>query len=344
MSMLNRPSLSFCIPTYNRVESVIRSVTAILSIPDKDIEIVVLDNGSTDNTLDSLRLIRDERLIVYENGKNKGALYNMVNVLNKGKGLFLVYLTDQDAINSKEIAKFKNFLLDQKRLAGGYCEFNSKSKIDFELFDKGYEAIRKIGYLSRHPTGYFFNRKMMKAVNYIDKFSDYSFVDLFPLEFVLAELGEVGKGGVYYRPIFTPETGKKVETTKSATTRGSSKNAFFSPKARLKMALNFTKHIDTLNIECNNKKKMIVVVFVQGLFLATFGYRSILNNSKLCKHYDINKRSLNVIDLTRIGYNFYLDFCQNSKSLNINRVEFEFKIAFNFLIYSYFKLKNKWFI
>lgn len=121
-------------------------------------------------------------------------------------------------------------------------------------------------------------------------------------------------------------------------------NAFFSPKARLKMALNFTKHIDTLNIECNNKKKMIVVVFVQGLFLATFGYRSILNNSKLCKHYDINKRSLNVIDLTRIGYNFYLDFCQNSKSLNINRVEFEFKIAFNFLIYSYFKLKNKWFI
>jgi hypothetical protein len=41
----------------------------------------------------------------------------MVNVLNKGKGLFLVYLTDQDAINSKEIAKFKNFLLEQKKLA-----------------------------------------------------------------------------------------------------------------------------------------------------------------------------------------------------------------------------------
>ena len=240
MSELNRVVLSFCIPTYNRVESIVKSVSAILSIPDKDIEIVVLDNGSTDDTLNSLRLIKDKRLVIYENKENKGALFNMVNVLNKGTGLFLVYLTDQDAVDSGEIARFKNFLLSQKGLAAGYCKFNSNSKIDFELFSKGYEAVRKIGYLGRHPTGYFFNRKMMRVTNHIDRFSDYNFVDLFPLEFVLSELAEMGFGAIYHRPIFIPETGKKVETTKSATTIGSSKNAFFSPKSRLKMALNFS--------------------------------------------------------------------------------------------------------
>ena len=127
---MNNIELSFCIPTYHRAQSVYKLVTDILLCSDPAIEVVVLDNGSTDDTLSILRAIKDDRLCVYTNGENKGALFNMVNVINKGTGKFLVYSTDQDHIDYTKILGFKTFLLQQANLAGGFCAFNSESKID----------------------------------------------------------------------------------------------------------------------------------------------------------------------------------------------------------------------
>ena len=50
--------LSFCIPTYNRASSVCRLVADILSCRDSGIEVVVLDNGSTDDSLSLLQAIK----------------------------------------------------------------------------------------------------------------------------------------------------------------------------------------------------------------------------------------------------------------------------------------------
>lgn len=338
--MSNHINLSFCIPTYNKVERVMESISAILSNPSTDIEVVVLDNGSTDNTLESLKAIKDKRLIIYENGENKGALFNMVNVLDKGSGKFLVYLTDQDSVNPIEINNFKDFLLGQNNLAGGYCRFNSNEIIDFEIFNQGYDAVCNIGYLGRHPTGYFFNRSMMKTIKHVDRFSDYSFVDLFPLEFVFAELGMLGNGAVYHRAIFKPETGKRVGESKSSTTKGQSSRAFFSPDSRLKMTLNYIKHIGTLDLDSSQKNKTNTIVFARGLISATFGYRSILQNDRLCAHYNMKKRRLKMREVMTIGYNFYTGFFQKSSVMHVNRVEFGLRVVSVVLAGFYTKVKK----
>jgi glycosyltransferase involved in cell wall biosynthesis len=46
----DNPFLSICIPTYNRVHKTLSLVTSILEYDDVDIEVVVLDNCSSDNT------------------------------------------------------------------------------------------------------------------------------------------------------------------------------------------------------------------------------------------------------------------------------------------------------
>ncbi len=153
--------LCFCIPTYNRAQSVSRLVMDILSCNDKYIKVVVLDNGSTDDTLSILHKISDNRLLVFSNRENKGALYNMINVINKGIGDYIVYSTDKDHVSSDKITEFRIFLSSKKFLACGYCKLNSKSNIKYELFDSGYEAIKKIAYKGYHPTGYFFNNNML---------------------------------------------------------------------------------------------------------------------------------------------------------------------------------------
>lgn len=329
--------LCFCIPTYNRVQSVYRLVTDILACRDASIQVVVLDNGSTDNTLSVLQGINDSRLFVYTNGENKGALYNMVHVLNKGMGEYLVYSTDQDYVDSNKITEFKAFLLQQPDLACGFCTFDSVSTVEYELFPAGYRAIKNIAYKGRHPTGYFFNNKLLKSINITERFSDYDVVDLFPLEFVFAELCLKGNGAIYHRPIFTPETGVSVVNHKSSTTDGKSKKAFFSPEARLKLAVNYTKHLNTLPLGLLKKDLLINDIFFNGFDAATIGYKSTLGNKNLCIHYYMESRNIKINELFSIGFNFYKQFISSIIDVfGVNRTRL---FVFNLFIFIRFFIK-----
>lgn len=332
---MNSYNLSFCIPTYNRVQSVQRLVKDILSCPDPDIEVVVLDNGSTDDTLSVLREIKDERLFVYSNGVNRGALYNMVNVLNRGRGAYLVYSTDQDYVDHSKISKFKSFLLRHPDLACGYCRFDSRSENEFELFPKGYQSINNIAYRERHPTGYFFNNKLIKTVSLVERFSDYDFVDLFPLEFVFAELCLMGNGAIYHGNIFKPETGRNVVKHKSSTTNGKSSKAFFSPEARLKLAINYSKHIDTLQLGQHEKTLLAIDTFIDGLLSTTLGYKAILGNTDLCIHYYMEPRVIKTKELFDIGLNYYKQYVAQVINMSgarcLKQIVFTTRVLFRFI-------------
>jgi len=305
---MNNIELSFCIPTYNRAQIVYKLVTNILLCSDPAIEVVVLDNGSTDETLSILRAIKDERLVVYSNGENKGGLYNVVNVINKARGEYLVFSTDKDHIDFNEIIKFKFFLLQHPDLASGYCTFDSKYEIDCEIFPKGYHSIKNIAYKGRHPTGYFFNNALLKSINHVERFSNYKVVDMFPFEFIHAELCLMGKGAIYHRHIIALEAEEMAAKHKSYNASGKTKEAFFSPEARLKLAINYTIHINTLQLATQERKLLIIDVLFQQLAAATVGYQSILGNKDICSHYHMECRDLKAKEMLSIGFNFYKQY------------------------------------
>ena len=71
--------ISVIIPTYNRQDTILKSVKSVLDQTIKDIEVIVVDDGSTDKTLSILHSIKDDRLkIVNQNhlgacaARNKG--------------------------------------------------------------------------------------------------------------------------------------------------------------------------------------------------------------------------------------------------------------------------------
>jgi len=327
--------LSICIPTYNRSDSCIRLVKEILSIKDRSIEIVVLDNGSQDNTLELLNAIEDKRLCIYANGKNKGALFNMLNVLSKANGRYILYSTDQDFINASNILDFKYFLLNGKNIACGYCELSPSEIDNHNFFMKGYDAVSNIAYLSRHPSGHFFNNSLLKEIDYLSRFSDYNFVDLFPFEFIFAELCMLGNATVYNKQLNIPEnTSSTVSKNKSSTTKGSSSKAFFSPTSRLKMALHFSKHASQLKI--NNSEKIILIkdIFLRGLVSSTLGYKVLLNNESLCKHYYIQPRHISISEIFSIGLNFTKKYFSNADYINqqiTNKIYFTLMIIFSLI-------------
>jgi glycosyltransferase involved in cell wall biosynthesis len=67
------PTVSVILPTYNRAELIGRAIKSILSQTYQDFEIIVVDDGSTDNTEEVVKSFDDKRIkyIVYK--RNKGA-------------------------------------------------------------------------------------------------------------------------------------------------------------------------------------------------------------------------------------------------------------------------------
>jgi glycosyltransferase involved in cell wall biosynthesis len=306
--MNNNFKLSFCIPTYNNEKSVRRLVLDLLNFNNSNIEVVVLDNGSIDNTLNTLNLINDSRLHIYSNGINKGALFNMLNVLDKGTGDYLVYCTDHDHVDISKINDLLTFFEKNSNVSFGYCEYIINPNQVNIIYNKGFDSLKNMAYITRHPTGYFFKKNLLKKLDITINFSNYDFVDLFPLEFIFAELSILGNGVIYKDNIFKPETGDRVVQHKSATTSGYSKSAFFAPECRLKLALNFRSHILSLPITKAQKNELIINSFYRELNAAIFFYRQVLGDEKLCIHYQMNKKFIGRLDMLTIAIKFCMNY------------------------------------
>jgi glycosyltransferase involved in cell wall biosynthesis len=68
-----RPTVTAIIPTYNRRQLVVQSACSVLAQTCREVECLVVDNGSSDGTADALRALGDERLVVVERDMPLGA-------------------------------------------------------------------------------------------------------------------------------------------------------------------------------------------------------------------------------------------------------------------------------
>ncbi|HEY9803823.1 MAG TPA: glycosyltransferase [Leptolyngbyaceae cyanobacterium] len=69
------PTISVIIPAYNAERTIAETVNSVLQQTFSDLEIIVINDGSTDGTVEVLQNIQDERLKVfsYENSRASGA-------------------------------------------------------------------------------------------------------------------------------------------------------------------------------------------------------------------------------------------------------------------------------
>ena len=124
--MNERPILSIFIATYNRKEILLDKIRSLLEIKSDDFDILVLDDMSTDGTVDALKSINDSRIRVSQNKERNGTLkdgvmQNWYRLLEMCDGQFAFHLNDRDLIDTEGMADLIAFLKDHPTVTGGLC-------------------------------------------------------------------------------------------------------------------------------------------------------------------------------------------------------------------------------
>jgi glycosyltransferase involved in cell wall biosynthesis len=93
-----RPLVSVCIPVYNTERFVADAIASALCQTYQELEIVIVDNASTDTTPQVLAGFTDPRIRMFRNDENIGAAGNFNRALSLARGRYLKLLCADDVL------------------------------------------------------------------------------------------------------------------------------------------------------------------------------------------------------------------------------------------------------
>lgn len=123
--MVENPLVTIAIPTYNRLEKLKKSLQSAFSQSYKSIEILILDNASSDGTREYLREIETkyDNLKIIFNEKNIGYAKNIEQIPQYVNGTYLLVLCDDDYIKENMISAAVNDFSGHPDAALWCCRF-----------------------------------------------------------------------------------------------------------------------------------------------------------------------------------------------------------------------------
>jgi glycosyltransferase involved in cell wall biosynthesis len=96
--------VSVIMPSYNHEKYVIDAANSVLTQTYGQLELIVVDDGSTDSSLDLLRSITDNRILILEQ-ENKGAHAAINRGLEAAQGDYLAIINSDDLFHPRRISK-----------------------------------------------------------------------------------------------------------------------------------------------------------------------------------------------------------------------------------------------
>ena len=90
------PIVSIIIPTFNRSNLISRSVKSVLNQTMVDFELIIVDDGSKDNTDKIIGSFKDERIRYFKQEINKGQNAALNFGVVKSNGKYVAFLDSDD--------------------------------------------------------------------------------------------------------------------------------------------------------------------------------------------------------------------------------------------------------
>lgn len=139
--MKNISKISVIIPTYNRESLITRSIKSVLNQTYTNIEVIVVDDCSTDNTEKVIKKIRDKRLKYIKLEENRGACHARNVGIENATGDYIAFQDSDDVFHKNKLEKQLNNLI-KNNSDFDFCKLNIfVHNIKWHLPDKEQDKI-----------------------------------------------------------------------------------------------------------------------------------------------------------------------------------------------------------
>lgn len=136
------PSVSVIMPAFNVEKFVERSVQSVLSQTYVDLELIIVDDGSTDDTASIIRKLAstDKRIRLAFMAKNRGVARCRNRAIEMASGRYLAFLDSDDLWHSSKLEEHLKFM--QRK--GAAFSFTSYKVLGADGRDKGTRKAPKL--------------------------------------------------------------------------------------------------------------------------------------------------------------------------------------------------------
>ena len=108
--MNNPPKITVLLPVYNRDDYLCQAIKIVLGQNFKDFELLIINDGSTDKSVEIVNSFKDNRIRLVNNEKNLG----LIKTLNKGielaKGKYIARMDSDDICLGNRLGNQYNFM------------------------------------------------------------------------------------------------------------------------------------------------------------------------------------------------------------------------------------------
>jgi glycosyltransferase involved in cell wall biosynthesis len=103
MSGKNAPLVTIVTPSYNQGKFIEETILSVLKQDYPNIEYIIIDGKSTDNTVDVIKKYED-KITYWESEKDEGQTHAIIKGFNKAKGKYITWLCSDDVIEPSMIS------------------------------------------------------------------------------------------------------------------------------------------------------------------------------------------------------------------------------------------------
>ena len=114
---MDKPLVSICIPAYNSAAYIVRTIESVLKQTYDNIEVVVVDDKSTDDTVNVVKAINDDRVRLICNDVNLGMTGNWNKCINDAKGEYIKLIPADDVVYETCVEKSVSILEEHKEVS-----------------------------------------------------------------------------------------------------------------------------------------------------------------------------------------------------------------------------------
>ena len=189
-----KEAISILLPVFNDAKFIKTAVKSVLVNTYSNYELIIVNDGSTDNSLEIINTIKDQRIKVF-NKSNSGLIETLNYGLKKCKNEIIMRMDGDDEIDTEKISKQLKYFFNSKSIllgtGGSVIDNNSKFKNLVNVPEDNNSILKKMRKMQPsiiHASVMFYKDSIIKSGGYDEKFNIAEDYELF---YRLSRLGEL---------------------------------------------------------------------------------------------------------------------------------------------------------